>query len=63
MLLNDLQGDSSQLVEDGPASQDFKDRVGKTHYVGRSLPAGYVWKAKGAKDSDGVSNVPNRICE
>ncbi|PVF95183.1 glycoside hydrolase [Serendipita vermifera] len=48
-------GDFSIRIEDGPESiytihggqvEDFRPRLGKTHYFGTRMPAGDVWKAK-----------------
>ncbi|KAG8861996.1 Processing alpha glucosidase I [Tulasnella sp. 330] len=41
-----VHSESSQMVEEGQLSQEFRDRIGKTHYVGRSLPAGTTWMTK-----------------
>jgi len=42
-----LADDDNTLVTEGPHSRVFQDRIGKTHYMGRPMPAGNVWQAKG----------------
>ncbi|KAF9009372.1 glycoside hydrolase family 63 protein [Cyathus striatus] len=36
----------NQAVTDGPHADKFRERIGKTHYVGRPVPQGDVWQAK-----------------
>ncbi|KAJ2933986.1 hypothetical protein H1R20_g3111, partial [Candolleomyces eurysporus] len=39
-------GPNNHHLTEGPFYEDFKDRVGKTHFVGRPVPPGSIWKAK-----------------
>lgn len=45
---NLLTGPDNKYITYGPHYEDFKKSVEKTQFVGRALPAGNVWKAKGA---------------
>lgn len=38
---------NNQAVTSGLHAEDFENRIGKTHFVGRRLPPGEVWQAKG----------------
>jgi mannosyl-oligosaccharide glucosidase len=34
-------------VTSGPRHTDFKNQIGQTHFLGRSVPDGNIWQAKG----------------
>jgi len=40
-------GPDNKAYSDGPFSDDFANRIGRTHYSGFRVPAGNVWQAKG----------------
>ncbi|GLB35277.1 putative glycosyl hydrolase family 63 N-terminal domain [Lyophyllum shimeji] len=41
-----VDGPNNTMVTDGPHAEAFGERIGKTHFVGQSIPAGNVWQAK-----------------
>jgi mannosyl-oligosaccharide glucosidase len=41
-------GPENRAVVGGPHADDFKDRIGKTHFVGRPLKDGDMWQASRA---------------
>ncbi|KAF6764909.1 glycoside hydrolase [Ephemerocybe angulata] len=41
-----VDGPDNEHVTSGPFYDDFKDRVGKTHFVGRPMAPGTIWQAK-----------------
>lgn len=41
-----VDGPNNNHVTSGPFQEDFKDRTGKTHFLGRPLAPGTIWQAK-----------------
>ncbi|KAF5324636.1 hypothetical protein D9611_004403 [Ephemerocybe angulata] len=41
-----VDGPNNEYVTSGPFYDEFKDRVGKTHFVGRPMAPGTIWQAK-----------------
>ncbi|KIK63875.1 glycoside hydrolase family 63 protein [Collybiopsis luxurians FD-317 M1] len=41
-----VDGPNNVAVTEGPQSEAFKDRIGKTHFIGQQVPAGNIWQAK-----------------
>ncbi|KAJ3808205.1 glycoside hydrolase [Lentinula lateritia] len=41
-----VDGPSNTAVTSGPHSEIFKDRIGKSHFMGQPVPAGNIWQAK-----------------
>jgi mannosyl-oligosaccharide glucosidase len=41
-----VDGPNNAAVTDGPYSEVFKDRIGKSHFLGQPIPAGNIWQAK-----------------
>jgi mannosyl-oligosaccharide glucosidase len=40
-------GPNNKAFTDGPFSDVFAKRIGRTHYGGFRIPAGNIWQAKG----------------
>jgi len=43
----EFTGPDNKAYSDGPFSDVFANRIGRTHYSGFRVPAGNVWQAKG----------------
>ncbi|KAJ8078522.1 Processing alpha glucosidase I [Marasmius tenuissimus] len=41
-----VDGPNNVAVTEGPGAQQFEDRIGKTHFLGVTVPSGNIWKAK-----------------
>ena len=40
-------GPNNTAVTEGPHADEFRKRLGKTHFVGQMIPSGHIWRAKG----------------
>ncbi|KAF5386975.1 hypothetical protein D9615_001779 [Tricholomella constricta] len=41
-----VDGQDNKAVTEGPHAEAFGERIGKTHFVGRPIPAGHIWEVK-----------------
>ncbi|KAI0287922.1 glycoside hydrolase family 63 protein [Russula brevipes] len=52
-----VDGPENMAIYDGPFSDVFTNRIGKTHYSGYRVPSGSVWRAKELIMQDLVQNA------
>ncbi|KAF9466429.1 glycoside hydrolase [Collybia nuda] len=45
-IIRVVDGPANKPVTEGPHSGAFKDRIGKTHFIGKPVPSGNIWQAK-----------------
>ncbi|KAG6861740.1 hypothetical protein C0995_012745 [Termitomyces sp. Mi166 len=45
-LVNHVAGPNNTAFKNGPHTDDFQERIGKTHFIGQPISAGGIWKAK-----------------
>ncbi|KAF5376548.1 hypothetical protein D9757_008280 [Collybiopsis confluens] len=41
-----VESPNNVAVAEGPHSEPFRNRIGKTHFLGQPVPAGNIWRAK-----------------
>ncbi|KAG6827909.1 hypothetical protein H0H92_010007 [Tricholoma furcatifolium] len=45
-LIRVTDGPENKAVIDGPHVDDFEERLGRTHFIGQTIPPGAIWRAK-----------------